>query len=148
MDITYSITVKGEPVKAGEKAPAAKELKLDAGNKLSVGDNVMLEGKRHKVSAVTLNATTGKYDVEVEAPAEAVVRSTAEGNDPHPERKAVKDVTNDPKFTPAVSDPNRSAAANAAILSGNAPAEPKKDSEKKVADKDSPAVPHAAIRGR
>jgi hypothetical protein len=124
MESTYSIRVKGDDAKAdgakaGDKKQAAKDLKLDSGNKLSVGDNVMLDGKRHKVSSVTLNATTGKYDVEVEAPQEGVARPTAEGNDPHPERRAVKDVVNDPKFTPAVEDVHRPASENAAVLAGD-----------------------------
>lgn len=112
MDQSYTFKVDG--------SDKTEELKLDSAHKLVAGETVTLkDGKKAKVSSVTLNMATGKYDVccdTVVAPSAAL---TAEGNDPHPERHAVKDVTLDPIFTPAVSDVNRPASENAVMAAGD-----------------------------
>jgi hypothetical protein len=109
---SYNFKVKG--------SDKPSEVSLDPNQKLSIGDTVSLkDGKRAKIKSLTLNVQTGKYDVETEdVLAEGTQRPTAEGNDPHPERKAVKEVVNDPIFTPAVSDVHRPASENAEILAG------------------------------
>jgi hypothetical protein len=94
-----------------------EEVELNSAHKLNVGDTVNLkDGKKARIKSVNLNVSSGNYDVELDEAQDAnlnatgIPRSTAEGNDPDPYRKAVKDVVLDPRFTPAVVDPTRPAS--------------------------------------
>lgn len=83
---------------------------------------------------------------DVPAPAAAPRVIDAEGNDPDPYSKAVKDVVLDPKFTPAVVDPTRPASEVAEEAAGDV----QTGSSRAVTDKRgtapaAPAVP--ATRG-
>lgn len=94
MDQKYSFTVEGSDQKA-------EELKLDSAQKLAVGDRVSFkDGKKAKVKSVVLNVATGAYDVVCESVEPVAAPVAAEGNDPNPQRHAVKDVRLDPRYSP------------------------------------------------
>jgi hypothetical protein len=132
MEQTYSFKVKSSDEDVAKARKAGKELKEETKDlkleKLAAGDTIVLDGKRTKVKSVVLNADSGKYDVETELVAdEAAGRPTAEGNDPHPERHAVKDVVFDPRFSPKIVD---AVAASTKVLDQQADA----DARRKEAD--------------
>lgn len=119
MDQNFAFTVEGSDQKA-------VELKLDPSQKPNKGDVVSLkDGKRARVRDVVLNLETGKHDVKLESvpDVEANPAISAEGNDPHPERHAVKDVLFDPKFSPKVLDISTPSAPST-VDSASSPAGP------------------------
>lgn len=100
MDQNYAFRVEGS-----DEKPV--ELKIDPAQRPNKGDVVSLkDGKRARVKDVVLNLETGKHDVTLELVPEVEANPViaAEGNDPHPERHAVKDVLFDPKYSPKVID--------------------------------------------
>lgn len=119
------------------KGEKDKHISIDSEHGVSKGDVVSLkDGKRAKVRDVVLNLETGVHDVTIEDIADEgeQPRPTADGNDPNPESKAVKDVLFDPAFSPKIID---------AVVESNTRLDRSHDIEERR-KKDSPLSGHAS----